>query len=154
MNPALRGAGKITGVFFSPANDIAAVASVFPLLANPRARAAYGGAALRYRVGLYRLGETTPFAVYDALRLPVNDVAFHPTEPVVVIGAGSYDGGYLFEGDLAFWNWQSGKSRRPYTAVPEVVRCRYSDDGSHAVAWVRPWDEEWGDQEYLSLIHI
>lgn len=148
MNPALRGAGKIIGVFFNPAGDIAAVASVFPLLANPRARAAYGGAALRYRVGLYRLGETTPFAVYDALRLPVNDVAFHPTEPVVVIGAGSYDGGYLFEGDLAFWNWQSGKSRRPYAAVPEVVRCRYSDDGSHAVVWVRPWDEEWGDQEY------
>ncbi len=148
MNPALHGAGNITGVFFSPAGDIAAVASVFPLLATPRARAAYGGAALRYRVGLYRQGEPAPFAVYDALRLPVNDVAFHPTEPVVVIGAGSYDGGYLFEGDLAFWNWQSGNSRRPYAAIPEVVRCRYSDDGSHVHAWVRPWDEEWGDQEY------
>lgn len=148
MNPALHGAGNITGVFFSPAGDIAAVASVFPLLATPRARAAYGGAALRYRVGLYRQGEPAPFAVYDALRLPVNDVAFHPTEPVVVIGAGSYDGGYLFEGDLAFWNWQSGNSRRPYEAIPEVVRCRYSDDGSHVHAWVRPWDEEWGDQEY------
>lgn len=148
MNPALHGAGNITGVFFSPAGDIAAVASVFPLLATPRARAAYGGAALRYRVGLYRQGEPAPIAVYDALRLPVNDVAFHPTEPVVVIGAGSYDGGYLFEGDLAFWNWQSGNSRRPYAAIPEVVRCRYSDDGSHVHAWVRPWDEEWGDQEY------
>ncbi|MBB1628929.1 hypothetical protein [Achromobacter sp. UMC71] len=147
MNPVLHGAGRITGVFFNPAGDIAAVASTFPLLTNPRARAAYGGAALRYRVGLYWRGETLPFAVHDALRLPVNDVAFHPGKPIVAIGAGSYDGGYSFDGDLVFWNWQSGKSRRPYAAIPEVVRCRYRDDGGILEAWVRPWDEEWGDRE-------
>ncbi len=148
MNPVLRGAGRITGVFFNPDGDIAAVASTFPLLATPRARAAYGGAALRHRVGLYRRGQTVPFAVYDALRLPVNDVVFHPGKPIVAIGAGSYDGGYMFDGDLAFWNWQSGKSRRPYVAIPEVVRCRYRDDGGVLEAWVRPWDEEWGGQEH------
>lgn len=147
MNPVLRGAGRITGVFFSAAGDIAAVASVYPLLVNPRARAAYGGAALRYRVGLYRRGDPVPFAACDALRLPINDVAFHPTKPVIAIGAGSYDGGYLFEGDLAFWNWESGKSRRPYAAIPEVVRCRYSDDGERLEAWVRPWDEDWGAED-------
>ncbi|CAB3851010.1 hypothetical protein LMG26846_01993 [Achromobacter insuavis] len=146
MNPALRGAGRITGVFFHPAGDIVAVASAFPLLINPPARAAYGGAALRYRVGLYRRGDPVPFAACDAPRLPINDVAFHPDQPVIAIGAGSYDGGYLFEGELTAWNWQSGASRRPFLNVPEVVRCRYLDDG-RIQAWVRPWDESWDEQD-------
>ena len=51
--PTLRGSGKISGVFFNAAGDVAAVASAFPLLAHPRARAAYGGRALRYRLALY-----------------------------------------------------------------------------------------------------
>ena len=146
MNPALQGAGRITGVFFHPAGDIVAVASAFPLLINPPARAAYGGAALRYRVGLYRRGDPVPFAACDAPRLPVNDVAFHPGLPVIAIGAGSYDGGYLFEGELIAWNWESGASRRPFVNVPEVVRCRYQDDG-RIEAWVRPWDESWDEQD-------
>ena len=146
MNPALQGAGRITGVFFHPAGDIVAVASAFPLLINPPARAAYGGAALRYRVGLYRRGDPVPFAVCDAPRLPVNDVAFHPRLPVIAIGAGSYDGGYLFEGELIAWNWESGASHRPFVNVPEVVRCRYQDDG-RIEAWVRPWDESWDEQD-------
>ncbi|WP_241130574.1 hypothetical protein [Achromobacter xylosoxidans] len=147
MNPALRGAGKITAVFFSPDGELAAVASAFPLLINPRARAVYGGATLRYRVGLYRRGETAPFATFDALRLPVNDVAFHPTRPAIAIGAGSYDGGYLFEGDLVIWNWADGRSRRPCLHVPEVVRCRYLDDAGQLEAWVRPWDESWDEND-------
>lgn len=147
MNPALRGAGKITAVFFSPDGELAAVASAFPLLINPRARAVYGGATLRYRVGLYRRGEAAPFATFDALRLPVNDVAFHPTRPAIAIGAGSYDGGYLFEGDLVIWNWADGRSRRPCLHVPEVVRCRYLDDAGQLEAWVRPWDESWDEDD-------
>ena len=93
-----------------------------------------------------------PFAACDAPRLPVNDVAFHPGQPVIAIGAGSYDGGYLFEGELIAWNWESGASHRPFLNVPEVVRCRYLDDG-RIEAWVRPWDESWDEQD-LSLIHI
>ncbi|PJM69770.1 PQQ-binding-like beta-propeller repeat protein [Achromobacter ruhlandii] len=146
MNPALQGAGRITGVFFHPAGDFVAVASAFPLLINPPARAAYGGAALRYRVGLYRRGEPAPFAACDAPRLPINDVAFHPDQPVIAIGGGSYDGGYMFEGELIAWNWDSGACHRPFLNVPEVVRCRYLQDG-RIEAWVRPWDESWDEQD-------
>lgn len=146
MNPALQGAGRITGVFFHPAGDIVAVASAFPLLINPPARAAYGGAALRYRVALYRRGDPVPFAACDAPRLPVNDIAFHPGQPVIAIGAGSYDGGYLFEGELIAWNWDKDACHRPFLNVPEVVRCRYLDDG-RIEAWVRPWDESWDEQD-------
>ncbi|MBO1014918.1 hypothetical protein IPU70_15260 [Achromobacter sp. SD115] len=142
-DPPLRGSGKITGVFFDPTGEIAAVASEFPLLANPRARAAYGGQALRYRVALYRRGGVAPFAALDDLRFPINDVAFHPAQSVVAIGAGSYDGGYLFEGDLLAWDWRSGRRQRFFSRIPEVVRCAYNAAGDQIEAWVRPWDEEW-----------
>lgn len=142
-DPPLRGSGKITGVFFDPAGEIAAVASEFPLLANPRARAAYGGQTLRYRVALYRRGSPIPFAACDELRHPINDVAFHPAQSVVAIGAGSYDGGYLFEGDLLVWDWRSGLSRRLFHNTPEVARCAFDPAGDGIEAWVRPWDEEW-----------
>lgn len=142
-DPPLRGSGKITGVFFNPTGEIAAVASAFPLLANPRARAAYGGQVLRYRVALYRRGNPVPFAVFDGLRHRVNDVAFHPAHSVVAIGSGSYDGGYMFEGDLQVWDWRSGQSRRPFQDIPEVVRCAWDAAGDRIEAWVRPWDEEW-----------
>ncbi|MGE8565458.1 MAG: hypothetical protein ACN6PV_03290 [Achromobacter sp.] len=141
--PTLRGSGKISGVFFNAAGDVAAVASAFPLLAHPRARAAYGGRALRYRVALYRRDSLTPFAAFDDLHFPVNDVAFHPTGSIVAIGAGSYDGGYLFEGDLVVWNWREAHGVRLYEHVPEVVRCQYNAAGDAIEAWVRPWDEEW-----------
>lgn len=142
-DPPLRGSARITGVFFDPARGIAAVASEFPLLAVPRARAAYGGQALRYRVALYRRGESSPFAALDALRHPVNDVAFHPTESVAAIGAGSYDGGYLFEGELVAWDWSNGRHARLFERMPEVARCACDADGRGITAWVRPWDEEW-----------
>lgn len=119
MDPTLRGTGRISGAFFNPAGDIAAVVSEFALLVNPPARAAYGGTGLRYRLGLYRRGEPVPFAIFDELCLPINDVGFHPTLPRIVIGAGRYDGGYLFEGELAVWDWQTGQSRRPLPIFPK-----------------------------------
>ncbi|NMK48067.1 hypothetical protein [Achromobacter sp. Bel] len=144
MEPTLRGSGTITGVFFNSEQDVAAVASAFPLLANPRARAAYGGRTLRYRVALYRRDAWVPFAVFDDLRFPVNDVAFSPAGTSLAIGAGSYDGGFLFEGDLVVWDWQKPQGTRLFNNVPEVVRCRYNASGDQIEAWVRPWDEEWG----------
>lgn len=144
MDPTLRGSGKITGVFFNARQDVAAVASEFALLANPRARAAYGGRTLRYRVALYRRDALAPFAAFDDLRFPVNDVAFHPAGTMLTIGAGSYDGGFLFEGDLVVWDWQKPHGIRLFKNVPEVVQCRYDAAGDQIEAWVRPWDEEWG----------
>lgn len=51
-----------------------------------------------------------PVGLYDAhalrclgvltTRWQANDLAIHPTRPVVAIATGSYDGGYLFEGEL------------------------------------------------------
>jgi hypothetical protein len=147
FTPTVRGSGRFTGAFASPDGAILAVASAFPLLTNPPARAAYGGQRLRYRLALHRRGETAPFAWFDDLSLPINAVAFHPTDPVVAIGAGSYDGGWLFEGDLVFWDWTADRAWRPLTQTPEVARCAFDASGERLDVTIRPWDEEWGRDE-------
>jgi hypothetical protein len=76
-----------------------ALCSAFDRLYWP-GRAIYAGHALQNRVSLYAGDFERRVAVFDGAHFPVNDVAFHPSEPWLAIGTGSYDGGYLFEGDL------------------------------------------------------
>lgn len=140
-DPSLPGNGGISGVFWDPGRRILAVASTFKLLTEPRARAAYGGHKLRHRLALYRPPQTRPFAVFDRAAFSINDVAFHPSRPVLVIGAGRYDGGYMFEGQIVLWDWDSGRSTTHAPQIPEVVRVRFADDGSAVEAIVRPWHE-------------
>lgn len=142
-DPAIRGSGLITHAFPSPDGNVLAIASRFSALVNPRSRACYAGQTLHYRLALHRRGEAVPFAAFDRLRFHINDVAFHPTEPVVAIATGSYDGGYFFEGDLVLWNWIDDLHGRPVAQIPEVVRCRFDESGKVVESLVRPWDEEW-----------
>ncbi|MFF7459662.1 hypothetical protein [Kitasatospora sp. NPDC008115] len=39
---------------------------------------------------------------------PVNAMAFHPTRPLLAVGSGEYDGGYLFEGELLLIRLETG----------------------------------------------
>jgi hypothetical protein len=141
---SLPGHGDISGVFWRQDHQILAVASVFRLLTEPPARAAYAGHKLRYRVSLYRPPSRRPIAVFDRLAFPINDVGFHPTRPVVVLGGGSYDGGYMFEGQLTLWDWVSGQSQS-LREIPEILRVRFTDGGNDIEAIVRPWDEGFGE---------
>ena len=144
-DPSLPGHGVVSGVFLSQDASIVAVASSFQWLTNPPARASYSGQRLRHRVALYRSPETKPIAVFDKLRLPVNDVAFHPSEPTVAIASGSYDGGYLFEGELVVWDWKAGRYSNKIGPIPEVVRTAFCNDGACIVSLVRPWNEDLED---------
>jgi WD40 repeat protein len=139
-DPPLPGTGKVTGVFWNQDRSILAVASAFRLLTEPPARAAYGGHKLRNRVALYRPPLSQPFAVFDDAAFPVNTVAFHPSRPVTLLGGGSYDGGYCFEGELFLWDWSSSQVR-DLGRVPEVLYSEIFADGNSARVVVRPWDE-------------
>jgi hypothetical protein len=143
-SPTLQGSGHITGAFENGDKSILAVASTFPLLTNPPARAAYAGHKLRHRLSLHRPGEQAPFAWFDDVRLPINWVSFHPQEPVIAIAAGTYDGGWMFEGELLLWNWTENSWRKPVSQIPEVVWVNFGFEGTTLDLIVRPWDEEWG----------
>ena len=143
-SPTVQGSGHITRAFANGNESIFAVASAFPLLTNPPARAAYAGQELRHRVSLHRPGEQSPFAWFDKPRLPINWVSFHPKDTVVAIATGTYDGGWMFEGQLLLWNWLENNWWEPISQVPEVVWADFNPGGAALSLIVRPWDEEWG----------
>ena len=91
---------------------------------------------------LYRPPSRKPFAAFDQLVFPVNHVAFHPSEPAVSIATGTYDGGWVFEGELVLWNWERGLHSTEIGPIPDVVHSRFCDDGTCIIAHVRPWNED------------
>ena len=100
--------GRPAGGFRSEDGEIVALCTEFDLLYWP-GRAIYEGHRLRYRISLYDGSLENRLGVFDDARYPINDVAFHPSQPILAVGTGSYDGGYMFEGDLWLWNWNGYK---------------------------------------------
>jgi hypothetical protein len=141
---SLPGLGKISGAFWSHDYQLLAVTSDFQRLTEPPARATYGGHLFEHRVSLYRPPSRHPIAVFDKAVLPIRDISFHPTKTVMAVGAGSYDGGYSFEGQLVIWDWAQGWSKN-LRKIPETVRLEFTDTGDDLVALVRPWAEDLGE---------
>lgn len=121
-------------------SQVAALASEIDLLYWP-GRAVYEGRRIRYRLSLYDGDLESRLGVFDRARFPINDVAFHPTRPLVAVGTGSYDGGYMFEGDLWLWNWETGEVRSLLGESRDVTACRRVDADRLAVL-LHPRDEE------------
>lgn len=141
--PTAHGCGALTGAFESGVGDMMALASRFEFLNHNAGRAAFGGHALRHRLSLHRPGQSQPFAWFDQLAYPINSADFHPTQPIVAIGGGSYDGGSAFQGDLVLWNWVDGTVWRPFRQLPEVVHLSFNADGGLDLLF-RPWTDDWG----------
>ena len=99
------------------------------------------GERATHRLSVFSNDLSERIAVFDGARYPVNDVAIHPTRSVMAIGTGSYDGGYMFEGELLLWNWETSEVRALFPYKREVVRCRWEGDGG-LVALLRPETEE------------
>jgi hypothetical protein len=118
-----------------------ALASEFNLLYWP-GRALYDGHRLRYRVSLYSADLHTRIAVFDGARYPINAVAFHPSESWAAVCTGSYDGGYMFEGGVLLWNWETNETRNLLGESREVVACRFLDEGRKLAILLRPRDEQ------------
>lgn len=71
----------------------------------------------------------------------VNDLAFHPCEDNLIIGTGSYDGGFFFEGFLLRYDWKNGTVEQLLGHSREIVACRY-DNAESITVLMRPEDEE------------
>lgn len=127
------------GAVFRRHDGVCAVTSSFDQLFWP-GRALYPGQRLRERVCIYAPGLAERWAICDAASFPINDLALHPREPWVAIATGSYDGGYLFQGELWLWNWQTAACFRLLSESRDVTRVRYLDDGRLALL-MHPPDE-------------
>jgi hypothetical protein len=88
-------------------------------------------------------------AVYDGLvclhlvptRWPTTAAAFHPTLPVVTIGTGSYDGGYLYEGELLFLDLVTGSVVSLLESPREVRKIIWRDEQTLDLVLAVPSDE-------------
>lgn len=60
-------------------------------------------------------------------RAPANAIAFHPTLPLVAIGTGSYDGGWVHEGELLLLDLATGAAVSLLAQPREVRAIRWRD---------------------------
>ncbi len=109
-NTAFAETGRPTGVYWDANADRLAVASSFNDL-QWHGRDLRAGRAFSYRVSVYDVQTVHRLAVFDRAYFSINDVAFHPHEPLIAVASGSYDGGFFYEGALHIWNlgeWGGG----------------------------------------------
>ncbi|MEM9071366.1 MAG: PQQ-binding-like beta-propeller repeat protein [Myxococcota bacterium] len=132
--------GKPAGAWRREDGDVVALASAISGLYWP-GHHIDAGRRVQHRLSLYDGALKKRLGVFDGARFPINDVAFHPTEPIVALGTGSYDGGYRFEGDLWLWNWESDEVRSPLGECRDVAACRWVAAGRLAVL-LRPRNDE------------
>jgi hypothetical protein len=95
----------------------------------------------QYRVGVYDAEDLRCRHVYDC-RWPVNSVAFHPSLPLVAVGAGRYDGSWDFEGQLLLMDLESGDVRPVLDGLREVTSVRWLDERRLRLV-VSPEDKEY-----------
>ena len=132
--------GRPAGAYRRADGGVIALVSDFDLLYWP-ARGIYEGHRLRHRISLYSEGLRARLAVFDGARYPINDLAFHPSQPILAIATGTYDGGWFFEGELFLWNWERGQAVKVLSENREASRVRFVDSQTLALL-LRPRDEE------------
>ncbi|WP_405015033.1 hypothetical protein [Kitasatospora sp. NBC_01539] len=93
-----------------------------------------------HRVGVYGLDGLDCRQVVGT-RWPVNSLDFHPSLPLLAVGTGSYDGGYLFEGELLLVHLTNGTVVSALEHHREVRRVRWREDGLALELVVAPPDE-------------
>lgn len=142
-------AGRPTGVYWDQQGRRLAVAGSFTAL-QWHARDIQARRAFEYRVSVYEARAARRLATFDHARFPINDVAFHPYQPVLAIASGSYDGGYLYEGDLFIWDLESGDVRSILDEEREITRCWFDATGRALHIILRPPDDTHGDDVFLS----
>lgn len=138
-DPHLAEIGRPYRVFRDAGDRFLAVCSALPSPSVPGVippiRPTFG-----HRLSLYLDGSMALLATVEC-GFPIQDIAFHPTETLLAIGTGSYDGGWNYLGQLLLWNWERNQCDSLLAESREVVRVRFEDSGALTIL-LRPRDEE------------
>ncbi|HEV2088401.1 MAG TPA: hypothetical protein VGR21_08825, partial [Cryptosporangiaceae bacterium] len=87
------------------------------------------GAQAWYRLGIYRTDDLRCLHLLSQ-RWPTHSVDVHPDLPLVAVGAGSYDGGWTYTGELLVIDLETGDSSSVLDESREVTRVRWEPGGS------------------------
>jgi hypothetical protein len=107
-----------------------------------------GGARRPYRLAVY---DGSVCLRLVPTRWPAKAIAFHPTLPIVTIGTGEYDGGYLYEGELLFLNLVTGSVVSLLKWPREVRKITWRDEQTLDLVLAVPSDE---DEERLGTASV
>ncbi|HEX6684736.1 MAG TPA: hypothetical protein VF062_18170 [Candidatus Limnocylindrales bacterium] len=80
-----------------------------------------------FPIGIYRAADLTCLSLFT-VRWPVNAISFHPSLPLVAIGAGSYDGGWMYDGELLILDLTADSMVSVLEYPREVRRVSWRDD--------------------------
>ncbi len=77
----------------------------------------------------------------ESLEYPVNDIAFHPGLPFLLVATGNYDGGAYYEGNLFCWNYEENKITKLINDNREFTKCKFLENGRMIAIEVSPADD-------------
>lgn len=101
---------------------------------------------------LYNLDSLDLIDFIDNLGYKINDLSFHPNDPIIAIAIGEYDGGAYYEGELLIWNYLTKQVNSIITDNREVTECSFEEDGKQLKFTVNPIDDldcpDFTDKEY------
>ncbi|RXT01951.1 hypothetical protein [Ammoniphilus sp. CFH 90114] len=138
---AFYGNGDPTGIFYNENRSRMALASRYDLYSWEGREIGATRRLLRYRVSLYDTTNWNRLGVLDSW-YPVNDISFHPLEPVIAVSTGSYDGGYIYDGKLMIWDYVLNQSHSVFEESRKVVSARFNERGDELTFILSPRDDE------------
>ncbi|SFD42600.1 hypothetical protein SAMN05421773_11515 [Streptomyces aidingensis] len=97
-------------------------------------------------VGVYGIGDQSCRALVRS-HYPVHGMAFHPSQDLLAIGAGRYDGGYFFEGELLLLNLETGEvvSAFEERLGRQVLELEWLSGTELRLTMAPP--DDWGDEQ-------
>ncbi|MEU7901719.1 hypothetical protein [Actinoplanes sp. NPDC049118] len=105
-----------------------------------------------YPTAVYRSDDLTCLFQLTTHR-PVNALAFHPTLPLLAIGAGAYDGGWFYEGELLLLDLSTGATVSLLADNRAVRRLAWRDQETLDLVLAIPCDEDEGPSGTTSLAY-
>lgn len=81
----------------------------------------------------------------EVLDYSVNDVAFHPDLPILVIAIGSYDGGAYYEGSILTWDYEKNEVTKLINDNREFIKCEFLQKWKVVKIEVNPTDDLYED---------
>lgn len=98
---------------------------------------------------LYNLDTLDIIGFVDDLKYSVNALSFHPTQNIIALGIGSYDGGCFYEGELLLWNYETNELNSIFTDNREVTKCAFRKNGTKIVFTVNPTNDDLDYSDFL-----
>ncbi|MFI5532143.1 hypothetical protein ACIA8O_26770 [Kitasatospora sp. NPDC051853] len=100
-----------------------------------------------HRVAVYGTGDLGCRHLVSS-HWPVRSLAFHPTLPLLAVGTGAYDGGYMFEGELLLVDLTDGTVVSALEHHREVRQVSWREDGRALGLLLAPPDEDSAEKPF------